>query len=207
MLPMKGTHPLQNPCSNPTLSPLLIVRRDFRLELESQLSRLLFGGEGGIRTHGPVAGTHAFQACRFVHSRTSPSTNRKGKFSMHSNERQGAFDRVTQLFYTAPTCEETRHEDSFSDSHRPGPTDRCLTVPSFSCRSRSLSRPVQASHRRSVEPQDPRARHQTDDLAPNRGSDYRLHRHGRSVFHCEPVRFVELARCRREVVAAPHKEN
>ena len=30
------------------------------------------GGEGGIRTHGPVAGTHAFQACRFVHSRTSP---------------------------------------------------------------------------------------------------------------------------------------
>ena len=31
-----------------------------------------YGGEGGIRTHGPVAGTHAFQACRFVHSRTSP---------------------------------------------------------------------------------------------------------------------------------------
>ena len=31
-----------------------------------------FGGEGGIRTHGPIAGTHAFQACRFVHSRTSP---------------------------------------------------------------------------------------------------------------------------------------
>ena len=30
------------------------------------------GGEGGIRTHGRVAPTHAFQACRFVHSRTSP---------------------------------------------------------------------------------------------------------------------------------------
>jgi hypothetical protein len=30
------------------------------------------GGEGGIRTHGPIAGTHAFQACRFDHSRTSP---------------------------------------------------------------------------------------------------------------------------------------
>ncbi len=31
------------------------------------------GGEGGIRTHGTVAGTRAFQARRFVHSRTSPS--------------------------------------------------------------------------------------------------------------------------------------
>ena len=33
------------------------------------------GGEGGIRTHGPVAETHAFQACRFVHSRTSPRSD------------------------------------------------------------------------------------------------------------------------------------
>ena len=31
------------------------------------------GGEGGIRTHGDVAATHAFQACRIGHSRTSPS--------------------------------------------------------------------------------------------------------------------------------------
>ena len=37
-----------------------------------------YGGEGGIRTHGPVAGTHAFQACRFVHSRTSPHREGKG---------------------------------------------------------------------------------------------------------------------------------
>jgi hypothetical protein len=37
-----------------------------------------FGGEGGIRTHGPVAETHAFQACRFVHSRTSPRRFSKG---------------------------------------------------------------------------------------------------------------------------------
>ena len=30
------------------------------------------GGEGGIRTHGRVAPTHAFQACTFDHSVTSP---------------------------------------------------------------------------------------------------------------------------------------
>ena len=30
------------------------------------------GGEGGDRTHGPVARTAAFEAARFGHSRTSP---------------------------------------------------------------------------------------------------------------------------------------
>ncbi len=30
------------------------------------------GGEGGIRTRGTVARTHAFQACSFSHSDTSP---------------------------------------------------------------------------------------------------------------------------------------
>src|SRR2546426_12628618 len=30
------------------------------------------GGEGGIRTHGEVSPTHAFQACSFSHSDTSP---------------------------------------------------------------------------------------------------------------------------------------
>jgi hypothetical protein len=30
------------------------------------------GGEGGIRTHGTVAGTRDFQSRRFGHSRTSP---------------------------------------------------------------------------------------------------------------------------------------
>src|SRR5215475_13662814 len=31
------------------------------------------GGEGGIRTHETVARLHAFQACAFNHSATSPS--------------------------------------------------------------------------------------------------------------------------------------
>ena len=43
----------------------------YTLRLTPNPSRT-YGGEGGIRTHGPIAGTHAFQACRFVHSRTSP---------------------------------------------------------------------------------------------------------------------------------------
>ena len=30
------------------------------------------GGEGGIRTHEPIARLHAFQACSFSHSDTSP---------------------------------------------------------------------------------------------------------------------------------------
>ena len=31
-----------------------------------------FGGEGGDRTHGPVARTAVFETARFGHSRTSP---------------------------------------------------------------------------------------------------------------------------------------
>src|SRR5262245_35731228 len=33
------------------------------------------GGEGGIRTHGRVPPTHAFQACSLSHSDTSPATS------------------------------------------------------------------------------------------------------------------------------------
>jgi hypothetical protein len=33
------------------------------------------GGEGGIRTHGTLSRTHAFQACALNHSATSPSVN------------------------------------------------------------------------------------------------------------------------------------
>ena len=32
----------------------------------------MYGGEGGVRTHGTVAGTRDFQSRRFGHSRTSP---------------------------------------------------------------------------------------------------------------------------------------
>ena len=36
------------------------------------MHRLVYGGEGGIRTHGPIARPHAFQACSLSHSDTSP---------------------------------------------------------------------------------------------------------------------------------------
>ena len=38
------------------------------------LDYLMYGGEGRIRTHGWVSPTHAFQACSFNHSDTSPSS-------------------------------------------------------------------------------------------------------------------------------------
>ena len=37
----------------------------------------LAGGEGGIRTHETVARLHAFQACAFDHSATSPAQARE----------------------------------------------------------------------------------------------------------------------------------
>ena len=36
----------------------------------------LFGGEGGIRTHGRISPTHAFQACSLNRSDTSPHASR-----------------------------------------------------------------------------------------------------------------------------------
>lgn len=40
------------------------------------LSKSRFGGEGGDRTHGPVARTAVFETARFGHSRTSPRAKR-----------------------------------------------------------------------------------------------------------------------------------
>ena len=37
-----------------------------------------YGGEGGIRTHGTLSRTHAFQACALNHSATSPSSQHTG---------------------------------------------------------------------------------------------------------------------------------
>src|SRR6185503_9149068 len=73
MLPTRGIHPPRSPCSNPTLSIFHLSRAS-----PTHPSMPFCGGEGGIRTHGPIAGTHAFQACRFVHSRTSPQRFSRG---------------------------------------------------------------------------------------------------------------------------------
>jgi hypothetical protein len=41
-----------------------------------EISTQRYGGEGGIRTRGKVTPTHAFQACSFNHSDTSPVDKR-----------------------------------------------------------------------------------------------------------------------------------
>ena len=61
------------PPSRPSFSPTLLP-----LALHASRFTSSVGGEGGIRTHGPIAGTHAFQACRFDHSRTSPRRFSRG---------------------------------------------------------------------------------------------------------------------------------
>ena len=37
-----------------------------------ELKQCMYGGEGGVRTHGTIAGTRDFQSRRFGRSRTSP---------------------------------------------------------------------------------------------------------------------------------------
>ena len=68
-----------------------------------------YGGEGGIRTHGAVASTRAFQARRFGHSRTSPHCRDYGKvchFSMGPSEQQdnplGSTDLVDANIASVP---------------------------------------------------------------------------------------------------------
>src|SRR5881296_2714114 len=65
-LPMPRLRPLGH------LSTALVVR-PFRSKMAAIQYRFpLFGGEGGIRTHGPVTRTAVFETARFGRSRTSP---------------------------------------------------------------------------------------------------------------------------------------
>ncbi len=47
------------------------------LSLTRLFQQLKIGGESGIRTHGRVSPTHAFQACSFNHSDISPLWNQR----------------------------------------------------------------------------------------------------------------------------------
>ena len=62
-LPTKGTHPLRNPCSNPTLFHLFCVMGHHSTVMGTVV--VAFGGEGGIRTHGRVTPTAVFETARF----------------------------------------------------------------------------------------------------------------------------------------------
>src|ERR1700678_3838044 len=56
------------------------------------------GGEGGIRTHGRVSPTHAFQACSLNRSDTSPFQSNQCNRSVRVAETV-AFDCVLSLSY------------------------------------------------------------------------------------------------------------
>ncbi len=75
--PRRGHIPRDPPCSNPTLGTFMLSHTLTPTLCASRFTSSV-GGEGGIRTHGPIAGTHAFQACRFDHSRTSPRRFSRG---------------------------------------------------------------------------------------------------------------------------------
>ena len=47
-------------------------KKSFEVVLLKQWLKAVFGGEGGIRTLETVSRLHAFQACAFNHSATSP---------------------------------------------------------------------------------------------------------------------------------------
>ena len=42
--------------------------------IKTLIQKITSGGENGIRTHERIAPLHAFQACAFNHSATSPSS-------------------------------------------------------------------------------------------------------------------------------------
>jgi hypothetical protein len=96
----------------------------------SELSTSLSGGEGGIRTHGPITGTHAFQACRFDHSRTSPDRFSRGGILtrglmtgkvMTSAHCHGTAPRFPFLYY-----KEIKRRRGDEDSYRTGHPGRPL---------------------------------------------------------------------------------
>ena len=61
-------------------------QRKRALDALSFQKKFRIGGETGIRTLGTVARTHAFQACTFNHSVTSPSCHLSVALSTPSNE-------------------------------------------------------------------------------------------------------------------------
>src|SRR5580704_6976624 len=57
---------------------------------------VIYGGEGGIRTHGRISPTHAFQACSLNRSDTSPLS---WNFSSVANQRRGGKRRGAAWFF------------------------------------------------------------------------------------------------------------
>src|SRR3954454_23626726 len=74
--------------------------------LSDQMVGRLSGGESGIRTHGTVSRTHAFQACALSHSAISPdalSWSVQAIFASRSGLNNGESSKLLVVFYNSQT--------------------------------------------------------------------------------------------------------
>ena len=79
-------------------------------------SLLKIGGEGGDRTHGPVARTAVFETARFGHSRTSPLVELAMKFRLvQSFARMHA--SMVGCAWGADSASEHRSRNGFCEAH------------------------------------------------------------------------------------------
>ena len=91
------------------LADVRVFRRSYfafrfftRYERRDARDGFLCGGEDGIRTHGTVAGTRAFQARRIGHSRTSPTFVQLAPFEADQDAFSLFFSKVRHLI-TGPS--------------------------------------------------------------------------------------------------------
>ena len=64
----------------------------------AQMDVIYFGGENRIRTCGTIAGTHAFQACSFNHSDTSPRRRSLVCFCFRVNSKAATYRYASSQF-------------------------------------------------------------------------------------------------------------
>src|SRR2546426_9999152 len=85
--------------SIPTVRIAYHRRRQKSLQTSGQA---LYGGEGGIRTHGPVTRTAVFETARFGRSRTSPPNRSRNLFLLPQPFKEFLQQRPALLFQHAP---------------------------------------------------------------------------------------------------------
>ena len=138
----------------------------FRRDIQPAV-RELYGGEGGIRTRGGVTPTHAFQACSFGLSDTSPNTKKlvkeiggeEGIRTLGPRERSAVFETAPIDHSGTSPCSGVAFYDDW----------RCLAKNCLrSAALRSASRPPRWAN--GLPRRGSAARSSTDPQAPARGS-------------------------------------
>ena len=122
-----------SPSSRPRRGTSLVAhRREWDLPLRGTLLLIplyfLYGGESGIRTHGTISRTHAFQACAFDHSATSPRRHNAHSFvfsikdckPLHRSHYVSSFDKIDAHFAKPqlhpPFCRAVKNDFIYSSS-------------------------------------------------------------------------------------------